>query len=394
MREESLIRKVKLLIESYSFAQPFSNYLREHFRKHPEMGARDRRETREWSFNLLRIGKNLPDLSFEKRLCAACFLCSNIMSPALSYLIKTFSEFRDTDIEKPLEAKIEMVMEKYSSFTIENIFPMHDSLSSQIKRKEWFLSFLKKPGVWIRIRKKYREEVIKEFSEKNISFKTDEDPLILSFQPDVALEKTVAYQNGYFEVQDKYSQLTSQFFRPNLNEYWWDACAGAGGKSLLLKEEAPDIRIFATDIRESILKTYVERMRKSGYQSPEIKVLDLTKSFINSYDQKFDGIIADVPCSGSGTWSRSPEWLQKDLKERLTEHYIPLQRSIVSAVLPTLKAGFPFIFITCSVFKKENEENIEYFINNLPLRVEKTAYLDGYESGGDTLFIARLTKVF
>ena len=393
MREESLIRKVKLLVESYSFNQPFAVFLREHFRKHPEMGSRDRRETREWSFSLFRIGKNLENITFEKRLSVSCFLCCNKISPALSYLLKTYSEFSDSEIDSEIESKIVKVIEKYPSFNLENIFSMRNILSPQIKRKEWYFSFLKKPKVHIRIRRKFLEKVINELVEKTILFSTEDDPLILSFDPDIALEKTLSFQKGYFEVQDKSSQRCRDFFNAKSNEYWWDVCAGAGGKSLLLMEEAPDIKIFASDIRESILKTYTERMKKSGYSSTKTKVLDLTSSKTHFNETQFDGIIADVPCSGSGTWSRSPEWLQRDLKDRLFEHFIPLQRSIVSSVLPSLKVGSPFIYITCSVFKLENEDNIEFFVKNFPFKLEKTTYLEGYESGADSLFIARLIKV-
>ena len=229
--------------------------------------------------------------------------------------------------------------------------------------------------------------------EKTISYSSDEDPLIFSFPADVSLDKTDAYQKGFFEIQDKFSQLTKQFFQPKPNENWWDACAGAGGKSLLLNEEASDIKILATDIRENILNNYQERLRKSGFQFAETQVLDISLPLMNFSDRKFDGIITDVPCSGSGTWSRSPEWLQNDIDKRLIEHFIPLQKKIITNALPYLKVGFPLIYITCSVFKKENEENIEYFVNNLPLKLEKSAYLEGYKSGGDTLYVARLTKI-
>ena len=393
MREESLIRKVKAITEGYTFTQPFANYLKEHFKNHPEMGARDRRETRGWSFNLLRIGNNLMELPFENRLSAACFLCSNDIYPSLSYLLKNYSAFQEGDLKKPLDVKINIVQEKYSSFMPDKIFQMVEHLTPQIPKKEWFLSFLKKPKVWIRIRKNFRDDIIDELKEKNISFTPDDDPLILSFEPDVSLDKTIAYQKGFFEVQDKFSQLTREYFQPKANEYWWDACAGAGGKSLLLNEETANIRIFATDIRENILKTYVERMKKSGYPASETNILDLSSPLTNFSGKNFDGIITDVPCSGSGTWSRSPEWLLEIPDKKLAEHYIPLQRKIVSNVIPYLKAGFPLIYITCSVFKNENEENIEYFVNNLPLKLEKTAYLHGYEFRGDTLFIARFNKI-
>ena len=390
MHEESLIRRVKKLAEEYAFVQPFANYLKKYFQNHPEMGARDRRETRDWSIHLLRIGKNLSELSFEKRLGAACFLCSNNLTPSLSYLIKTYTDFSESDIEKPVEEKAEMISKKYSAFSLEKIFPMHHLLSPQIKRKEWFISFLNKPKVWIRIRKIYREAVIKELNEKQILFIQDEDPLILSFPKVTALDNTNAYQNGYFEIQDKYSQLTRDFFYPGLNEYWWDACAGAGGKSLLLKEVEPTIKIFATDIRENILRNYMERMKKSVYKFTETKVADLMHPIPGLHNEIFDGIIADVPCSGSGTWSRSPEWLQKNIEQRLFDHYIPLQRNIISSVLSSLKIGFPLIYITCSVFKKENEEVIDFARQKFHLQVQKMEVLKGYDQKADTMFAASL----
>ena len=79
--------------------------------------------------------------------------------------------------------------------------------------------------------------------------------------------------------------------------------------------------------------------------------------------------------------------------DQVADYYVPLQRSIVSNVITSLKNNFPLIYITCSVFKEENEENIQFFIDHFPLRLEKSTYLQGYETGGDTLFIARFLKV-
>src|SRR5205085_4153114 len=137
-------------------------------------------------------------------------------------------------------------------------------------------------------------------------------------------------QNGFFEIQDKSSQRTLEYFQSKPNEFWWDACAGAGGKSLLLKDDNPDVKLFVTDVRPNILTIFSERFRKSGYRSFQSDVADLAADDFKYSGNMFDGIITDVPCSGSGTWSRSPEWLQKDISLRLSEHFIPLQRRIVS----------------------------------------------------------------
>ena len=132
---------------------------------------------------------------------------------------------------------------------------------------------------------------------------------------------------------------------------------------------------------------------KAGYKSYNTVVANLVFPFENYPEKRFDGIIADVPCSGSGTWARSPEWLQKNIMDQVADYYVPLQRSIVSNVITSLKNNFPLIYITCSVFKEENEENVEFFLNQFQLKLEKSAYLSGYASGGDTLFAARFVKL-
>jgi len=107
---------------------------------------------------------------------------------------------------------------------------------------------------------------------------------------------------------------------------------------------------------------------------------------------QFDGIIADVPCTGSGTWSRSPEWNQNDHTEKLIDYYVPLQRKVISQCVEFLKTGKPLIYITCSAFKEENEENIRYFESTFPLITDKFEYFKGFTSGADTLFVARFIR--
>jgi 16S rRNA (cytosine967-C5)-methyltransferase len=136
-------------------------------------------------------------------------------------------------------------------------------------------------------------------------------------------------------------------------------------------------------------------MRKAGHHNFQTQVMDFDPAAKKrNYNlPPFDGVIADVPCSGSGTWARSPEWNQIDLSQKLQDYYLKIQRNVVSAATEYLKQGRPLIFITCSVFKEENEENILYFEKTLPLKLEKFEYLKGYSSGADTLFVARFIKI-
>jgi 16S rRNA (cytosine967-C5)-methyltransferase len=121
-----------------------------------------------------------------------------------------------------------------------------------------------------------------------------------------------------------------------------------------------------------------------------IDLADTDEKQLNRLPQ-FDAIIADVPCSGSGTWGRTPEWLSFFNKEQLT-NYTGKQRAIISSAVKKLKTGKPLVYITCSVYADENENNVDDFTQNLPLQLERMQYFQFSKKGGDTLFGARLIK--
>jgi 16S rRNA (cytosine967-C5)-methyltransferase len=107
--------------------------------------------------------------------------------------------------------------------------------------------------------------------------------------------------------------------------------------------------------------------------------------------QLFDLIICDAPCTGSGTWSRTPEQLAYFNPKKI-DHYAMLQRSIVSNVLPHLKQDGRLVYITCSVFKKENEETVAFIREQFSMEIERMKLLKGYDQRADTLFVASFIK--
>ncbi|MDQ6904312.1 MAG: Fmu (Sun) domain-containing protein, partial [Bacteroidota bacterium] len=94
-----------------------------------------------------------------------------------------------------------------------------------------------------------------------------------------------------------------------------------------------------------------------------------------------------VPCTGSGTWARTPEQLSFFHKKEI-DKYVLLQRNIIKNAVPQLKKNAHLLYITCSVFKKENEENVSFIEKNLRLKLVKMNYLKGYKMQADTLFAA------
>jgi 16S rRNA (cytosine967-C5)-methyltransferase len=102
----------------------------------------------------------------------------------------------------------------------------------------------------------------------------------------------------------------------------------------------------------------------------------------------YDLIIADVPCTGSGTWGRNPDSIYFfDIRE--IERYQALQKKILTNIIPVLKEGGTLIYITCSVFKKENEEVVQFIQQKFNLRMEKMALLKGFDQRADSFFVAR-----
>ncbi|HEX4878112.1 MAG TPA: Fmu (Sun) domain protein, partial [Chitinophagaceae bacterium] len=152
-----------------------------------------------------------------------------------------------------------------------------------------------------------------------------------------------------------------------------------------------DIDLTVSDVRESILANLKKRFATAGIKKYKCFIADLTKDDAIAQQIKFDLVIADVPCSGSGTWSRTPEQLFY-FDETKIEQYAALQKKILSNVIPAVRPGGFLLYITCSVFAKENEDVIDFITQQTGLVLVKSVLLKGYEMKADTMFAALLQK--
>ena len=118
---------------------------------------------------------------------------------------------------------------------------------------------------------------------------------------------------------------------------------------------------------------------------------DLTKPTAEPGDEKFDIILCDAPCSGSGTWARSPEQLFF-FNEKSLGAFAERQQKIVTNTLPFLKEDGLYFYITCSVFKKENEEMAAWIASRFSLQLLEQKYIAGYGAGADTMFVGVFWK--
>ena len=386
MKALNQLKTFQRILDEYPADTPLGKFLPGFYRQNKQMGSTDRRVAGRLVYNYFRLGKALVDLPADERLVVAEFLCNAQVNSFLQHFRPEWA----LCAEMPIAKKLQMVKDVYPGFKLEDVFPWADRLSPGIDKQAFLKSYFTQPDLFIRVRKGFETQVKAELNRAGVNFK-DEGNNCISMPNGTRLE-TIFQAQHWFEVQDYSSQQTANFFKPAKWESWWDACAASGGKSLLLHELEPNLKLVVSDIRESVLANLDERFQRSGLHKYQKKIIDLTQNVDPElHDYAFDGIILDAPCSGSGTWGRTPEMISQFSRQRI-DFFNGLQKAIVSNVVKYLKPGKPLIYITCSVFKAENEDVVDYIVNELGLKVEEQTILKGYGRKADTMFAARLVK--
>ncbi len=166
---------------------------------------------------------------------------------------------------------------------------------------------------------------------------------------------TDAFREVRIRIQDEGSQLVAEIAAlasrgSARTERILDACAAPGGKTLILAERNPQARIVACEANPKRLESLRERLAPFGDRI-DCRLADATAL---SFESEFDVVLADVPCSGTGTLSRNPE-----IRHRLRPEDLPRQaerqRAILSSALRAARPGGRVVYSTCSLEPEENE---------------------------------------
>jgi len=387
MKAINQLKTFQRILEEYPAETPLSKFLPGFYRQNKQMGSTDRKVANRLIYNYFRLGNALADHPSEDRLVVAEFLCNT----QVNSFIQHFKPEWALCIGFTLDEKLALVKTAYKDFALKDVFPWVDQISAGINKEAFLKSFFTQPDLFIHVHNGYDHLVKAELNKAGILFK-DEGNGCFALPNGTRLE-TIFPTQHWFEVQDYSSQQTANYFKPSKWDQWWDACAASGGKSLLLHEQEPDIKLVVSDIRESILANLDERFQQAGLRKYQKKLLDLTQNPDQEmHDYAFDGIILDAPCSGSGTWGRTPEMIAQFHPSKI-EFFQRLQKAIAANVAKFIKPGKPVIYITCSAFKSENEDVVNYLVKELGLKLEEQTVLTGYENKADTMFVARLVGV-
>jgi 16S rRNA (cytosine967-C5)-methyltransferase len=386
MKALNQLKTFQRILGEYPADTPLGKFLPGFYRQNKQMGSTDRRIANRLIYNYFRLGKALFNTPTEERLFVAEFLCNTQVNSFLSHFKPEWAAC----IHFSLDDKLAMVKTAHPDFKLEEVFPWANELSPSIDKPAFLKSFFVQPDLYIRVLKGFEGQVKAELAKADITFR-EEGSQCLALPNGTRLENIFPNQH-WFEVQDFSSQQTAQFFKPLKWEHWWDACAASGGKSLLLHELQPDLKLVVSDIRESVLANLDERFIQAGLRKYQKKIIDLTKNVDPElHDYEFDGIILDAPCSGSGTWGRTPEMISQ-FQDFKIQAFQNLQQSIVRNVIKYLKPGKPLIYITCSAFKAENEDMVDFLVRELGFKLEEQQMLSGYAQKADTMFVSRLLR--
>lgn len=379
-------RAFEQVLASYDGQFPLYRHLQAYFKQHKQMGSSDRRWASRYIYSYFRLGKALLDLPIIERLAVADFLCNTDLSLITEHHFPTATE----QVGLSVEEKVAFVKSKYPSFELDDVFPFKSELSESIDKQAFLLSLFVQPDLFIRVKETHLPTIKAKIEQAGVVVK-ELSNTTLALPNGTKLEQLITDARLY-QVQDFSSQKTGGYFQPQSYEYWWDCCAASGGKSLLLHSLESKVKLLVSDVRETSLGNLQERFQLAGIKDYQKKVIDLLQDNDQIlHDYEFDGILLDAPCTGSGTWGRTPEMLYF-FEEYKVANYVKLQKAIAENVVKYLKVGKPLIYMTCSVFKQENEEVVAYLLENIPLRLEKMELIKGYNDKADSMFVARLVK--
>ena len=369
------------VIETYKGDLPLAVFLKNFFSKDKKYGSKDRRSIAALCYAYYRVCKGLPGYDMQQKILAGVFLTNQENSPILEALQPAWNAL----ITQPLQQKLDTL--KTTRF-----FPFAE-LSESIDSGAFERSFLLQPKLFIRIRPNRLKNVEKKLHANERQYEQITEDC-LAFENSTRIEDVLELNVDYV-VQDYNSQQTiglAKVFPTTATINVWDCCAASGGKSIMAVDVFKHVQLTVSDVRDTILANLQKRFKTAGIKNFHSFEADLSHatSVTNRFKSRpFDLVICDAPCTGSGTWSRTPEQLAFFNPAQI-EQYSQLQKKIAGNVLEAIKKGGYLLYITCSVFKKENEDVVEFLREKYPVTLVKQEVLKGYDMRADSMFAALL----
>ena len=176
------------------------------------------------------------------------------------------------------------------------------------------------------------------------------------------------FEKGYFQVQDVSSMLVGLAANPKSGDHVIDICAAPGGKSIHVADLLNGTgHVESRDLTDYKVGLIEENIFRCGFKNITAKRADALM-FDETAKETADIVIADLPCSGLGVLKK-----KSDIKYRMTqsqiEELVQLQRAILKNAVTYVKSGGTLIYSTCTIAKEENDLQVDWILENLPLQL-------------------------
>lgn len=177
------------------------------------------------------------------------------------------------------------------------------------------------------------------------------------------------FLQGAFQVQDVSSMLPGQAASPKEGDTILDLCAAPGGKSMHVADLLNGTgKVISRDVSEYKVDLIRDNVRRLGLSNVQAEVRDARNHYPEDA-KTADIVIADVPCSGYGVIGKKPD-IKYSADAEKEKDLVQIQRDILKAAANYVKPGGVLIYSTCTIGTRENQENVTWFTENYPYKLE------------------------
>ncbi len=329
---------------------PLDLFLRNYFLENRAIGSKDRKEISEAAYGMIRWRGLLDhlcqgELTWERR-----YELFTEIDP-LSYLEK---EEIPTNVRLSFPPFLySLIKETYGKEQAQDICLASNTQAPTTIR--------------VNSLKSTRDDLLGQWSNQYSVIPCKKSATAITFKEKINFFATPEFKAGLFEIQDEGSQLLASLVDVQPKQKVLDYCAGSGGKSLAF---APKMKgsgqIYLHDIRKHILYEARKRLKRAGIENSQLLFPDAPH--LKKLKKKMDWVLADAPCTGTGTIRRNPDMKWKFTEEML-KRLVSEQRVIFEKALSFVKPGGHIVFGTCSLLKEENEMQVAHFLKTYPIEL-------------------------
>lgn len=323
-------------------------------------------------------------------------LTSRNVSKFVNAVLRNFIREKDNlfkDIKKENNDELKYNINKeiidylYQSYDIKTCQELFESLYNKLDM-----------SIRVNLNKINREEVLNTLKDKGFeSYPSNIVPSNILVKNPKSLHDLDLYKNAYISIQGEGSSLAVKVLNPCKDSKVLDICAAPGSKSLQIAEKiGKGGFIVANDIDENKLFKITENFSRAKFQSFQLTSFDAS-IFNSQWEDAFDYILADLPCSALGLMARKPEIRLKRNLSMIKDLY-KLQQQIMDNVVKYLRVGGRLVFSTCTYGKYENYKMVDY-IKELGLEEEnvvgdkKAVQLFTHVDNCDGFFVSKFKKI-